>query len=557
MNAVGHVDWRLLNMVRHASADSEPLLYLGFLRTEVSSLKKRSPLVFWVVSILCLAVAPILVSCGKNYYFGGRNLPPSRVLNRVLIAEQNPSALVQGALPFVDAYYDIRHPYNSSSTTFSISGYSGKLPVTIQNMPEEQVGFVYAVGDGSFASVNYATEASGTTIGISAGLAASVFIDRPRKYVYAANDQTHVLSAIDLSANKTYILNLPNVYRVSVNPGGTLALAFVQNSSQAAGTSSCVVANPSNNPNYTGSAPPVPCSAPDEASFSVYSIVHLDSAQQNAAANNPNYLGAQDCEPQNLPQYCVFPVSTGANATFDHPIKAVFSPDGSTIYVLNCGPECGGTTSSVTVIPVTGNSLNKNSVGASGIALVGQSNIAIPGGATDAIFNGNTMYLAGQCFSAGSNLSCASSGTGDGLFVGQLSVMNTQNGQVSGPYAISDGTHNKMVFADNSTLWIGSSQCQTGEHYNQNQAGAGTAYGCLTMFNTSNNSVFIDAYKGNATGIAAVTGLNKVYSAEGGQVYIYKTADGSELDNSNVTVSGTAIDVAYMDATSDGDNTDY
>ena len=520
-------------------------------------MKKRSPLVFWIVPVLFLTLAPLLVSCGKNYYFAGRNLPPSRVLNRVLIAEQNPSALVQGALPFVDAYYDIRHPYNNTNTTFSISGYSGKLPVTIQSLPEEQVGAVYAVGDGSFTLVNYATEASGSSIGISAGLAASVFIDRPRKYVYAANDQSHILSTVDLSANRTYILNLPNVYRVSVNPGGTLALAFVQNSTQAAGTSSCIAANPSNNPNYTGPLPPVSCSAPNEADFAVYSIVHLDSTQQNAAANNPNYLGAQDCEPQNLPQYCVFPVSTGSNATFDHPIKAVFSPDGSTIYVLNCGPECGGTTAGVTVIPVTGNALNKNSVGASGIALVAQSNIAVPGGATDAIFNGNTMYLAGQCFSAGASLSCAASGTGDGLFVGQLSILNTQTGQLTGPFAISDGTHNKMVFGDENTLWVGSSNCQFGEHYKQNQAGSGTAYGCLTMFNTASHSVFIDAYKGSATGIAAVTGLEKVYTAEGGQVYIYSTINGSELDNTNVTVAGTVTDVAYMDAASDGDNTQY
>ena len=519
-------------------------------------MKKRSPLVFWLVPVLFLVLAPLLVSCGKNYYFGGRNLPPSKVLNRVLIAEQNPSALVQGALPFVDAYYDIRHPYNSSASVFSISGYSGKLPLTVQNMPEEQVGFVYAVGDGSFTSVNYASESAGTAIGISAGLAASVFIDRPRKYVYAANEQNHVLSAVDLSANKTFILNLPNVYRVSVNPGGTLALAFVQNSTQTAGTSSCVVANPSNNPNYTGPNPPVPCSAPNEADFAVYSIVHLDSTQQNEAANNPNYLGAQDCEPQNLPQYCVFPVSTGPNASFDHPIKAVFSPDGSSIYVLNCGPECGGTTAGVTVIPITGDALNKNSIGASGIALVAQSNIAVPGGATNAIFNGNTLYLAGQCF-AGANLTCATSGTGDGLFVGQVSILNTQSGAVTGPFAISDGTHNKMVFADDNTLWIGSKQCQAGGHYKQNQAGSGTAYGCLTMFNTSNNSVFIDAYKGDATGIAAVTGLNKVYTAEGGQVHIYSTADGTERDNSNVTVTGTAIDVAYMDATSDANNTNY
>jgi hypothetical protein len=519
-------------------------------------LNKRSRPVFWLFSALFLAVSPLLISCGNNYYFAGRNLPPSGVLNRVLIAEQNPSALTQGALPFVDAYYDIRHAYNNVNKTFAISGYAGKLPVTIQNMPEEQIGAVYAVGDGSFTLVNYATEASGSSIGISAGLASSVFIDRPRKYVYAANEETHILSAVDLLANKTYLLNLPNVYRVSVNPGGTIALAFVQNSTQAAGTSSCIVANPTDNPAQDPSGnPPVPCTAPS-GQFAIYSIVHLDSVQQTAAANNPNYLGAQDCEPQNLPQYCIFPVSTGSSATFDHPIKAVFSPDGSSAYVLNCGPECGGTTASLSVIPLTQGVLNQNSVGASGIALVAESNIPIPGGATNAIFNGNTMYVAGQCF-AGTGLNCAASGTGDGLFLGQLTILNPQTGQISGSYAISDGTHNKMVFGDDNTLWIGSAQCQAGQHFQFNQSGNATQYGCLTMFNTSNNSVLLDSYKGDATGIAAVTGLHKVYTAEGGQVYIYNTTDGSERDNTNVTVSGTAIDVAYMDATSDGDNTDY
>jgi hypothetical protein len=40
-------------------------------------------------------------------------------------------------------------------------------------------------------------------------------------------------------------------------------------------------------------------------------------------------------------------------------------------------------------------------------------------------------------------------------------------------------------------------------------------------------------------------------------VYIYSTVDGSAIDNQYVTVTGTAWDVAYMDAASDGDNTVY
>jgi hypothetical protein len=112
-----------------------------------------------------------------------------------------------------------------------------------------------------------------------------------------------------------------------------------------------------------------------------------------------------------------------------------------------------------------------------------------------------------------------------------------------------------MNFADDNTLWIGSQLCTQGERYHR---GDTTNLGCLTLFNTGNNTVaMIDSYKGDATGIAAVTGLHKVYTAEGGQVYIYNTVDGSSLDNSQVTVIGTAYDVAYMDSPSDANNTTY
>jgi hypothetical protein len=78
------------------------------------------------------------------------------------------------------------------------------------------------------------------------------------------------------------------------------------------------------------------------------------------------------------------------------------------------------------------------------------------------------------------------------------------------------------------------------------------------MYNTSTGTVtMLEPYLGDATGIAAVLGLNKIYTAEGGQVYIYSTVDGTAIDNQYVTVTGTAYDVAYMDASSDADNTVY
>jgi hypothetical protein len=125
----------------------------------------------------------------------------------------------------------------------------------------------------------------------------------------------------------------------------------------------------------------------------------------------------------------------------------------------------------------------------------------------------------------------------------------------SAQIAISDGTpgaRSRMILADDNTLWIGMTGCTNGERANNNMP-----YGCLSMVNTSTNAVTLLPYNGDATGIAAVTGLHKIYTAEGGQVYIYSTVDGRSIDNQYVMVTGTAYDVAYMDAYTDGNNTVY
>jgi hypothetical protein len=151
----------------------------------------------------------------------------------------------------------------------------------------------------------------------------------------------------------------------------------------------------------------------------------------------------------------------------------------------------------------------------------------------------------------------------DGYFGGFLTVLNLANSTVvastSGspnPVSISDGIPggaSRMVLGDDNTLWIAMTKCNEGERFHNNQP-----FGCLTMYNTSTNKVvLLEPYVGDATGIAAVSGLHKVYSAQGGQVYIHATQDGTSIDNQYVTVTGTASDVAYMDAVSDSNNTVY
>lgn len=441
----------------------------------------------------------------------------------MLIAIQNPSAAAHGLLEIVDAYYDIRYKYNNQNVTYSISGYSGNLPVSIQNMPEEQLGGVYGSGDGSFFLINYAKEnSSGAVKGLN-GLSSSIFITRSETYLFAANQTAHLLTIVNPASGGSISFGLPGVYRVSVNPGGSAAIAFVQNS------------------NY------------------VYFVRQLTASQTLAYSGGSSTWprAAQDCEPQNAPTWCMFQAQSpdnvdatgnayGAPLVFDRPVKAVFSADGGTAYVLNCGPECGGNTASVSALPVAPMIFvsGQQSGTLPTQSTLNGSTIAIPGGASNALVASSTMYVAGQQLLP------------DGLFTGNLTLVNLSNNTASAPISISDGTPggiSRMVLGDDNTLWIGMTKCNNGERFAK-----GLPYGCLTMFNTSTGTVtMLESYLGDATGIAAVEGLHKVYVAEGGQVYIYSTTNGSSIDNQYVAVTGTAWDVAFMDATTDADNTVY
>jgi hypothetical protein len=491
-------------------------------------LKNRS---LWISAAAALLVAAALSGCGTTTYFAGRTLPPSGLTNRVMIAVQNPSVATRGALVFVDAYYDIRSGYTGTPPSYSIGGFSGALPVSIQNMPEEQLGAVYGSGDGSFSLISYAKEnASGTVTGLN-GFSSSIFISRNQSYVVAASQSSHVLTMVNRSTGGSYALSLPGVYRVSLNPGGSMAMAFVENSDYA------------------------------------YYPIQLTATQTIAYSGGPTTWpkAAEDCEPLNAPVWCLFQVQSpdhtdatghayGAPLTFDRPVKAVFSNDGGTAYVLNCGPECGGSNASVSILQIA--PMIFLSGQASGLLPTTGSipTIPIPGGASNALVASSTLYVVGQQ---------PVQVNGQTLYAGNLTVVDLQNNTVvpstsavPNPVSISDGVPggpSRLLMADDNTLWIAMTKCTNGV-----RAANGLPDGCLTMVNTTNNTVTMEEpYLGDATGIAAVSGLHKIYTAEGGQVYIYSTVDGTAIDNQFVTVTGIAYDVAYLDATTDADNTVY
>lgn len=516
---------------------------------------KRSVFVRVAVALSVAIVGLSIMGClGQRAFFAGRPFPPSTILQRVLVSIQNPSPLSQGAMQIIDARYDIRNSEDGKIPSFFISGYVGKLPTSIINYPEQQSGFAYGYGDGVVAAINYSTEKQTNAIkGFTTNLPYnSVFVTEDGRYGFAANQPGQVLTVIDSVVGINVNLNLPNVYKVAVNPGGTVVLAFVQDSDYA------------------------------------YRVIHLQQPNGTIApvptfpneVNWPSIVRPVDCKPVTTPLYCVVPVldQAGNPIKFDRPTNAIFSSDGTTAWLLNCGPECGNTA----VDPVTGQATASVSFLSTGVLNIynfpGTSyaqyptpvppsttpppmsaetlpRVPIPGGATMALYGNGNLYVSGQ--------QLMTAGPYAGLLGGFLSVLNLGTLQVTNQYQIADGTHTKMLFGDDNTMWIGSQACQTGVLTAQNNSAMPN--GCLTMFNMNNNTVLVEPWYGDLTGLCVITQWHKVYTAYGGQLHIYATTNtgittitssslppnyqaGTELYNTYATVSGTAYDVAYMDA---------
>ena len=515
-----------------------------------------------IASGILLATATLALSgCGvvvlyktPQYTYAGRPVPPSKLLERVMAAYSATGN--SGGLEILDGLRDLRGNVQNTTKFYSISGYSEPLPTSIINYPEQTTGYVLDYQTGTLSAINYSKEtASGTvdSFGSSAASAAASQLGT----AFAGTAQSSGIIVFS-TAGSTYDFNLPGVDKVVIDPGFSVVLAMVNNSN------------------------------------TLYRIVRLPQTPNPVLP--PGYV---DCEPLLLPQYCVVPVA----GTYDRPVNVNFSLDGTTAYVLNSGPENGGTTSSVSILNAS--ALNINTVPTVNPLSVGAASpmatlpngvanpVAIPGGVTASVSDGTYLYLAGQ--------QLQTSGPYKGLFAGNLTTVNLSTYAVSAPVSISDGTHTKLLFADNNSLWIASSNCANGvraatataELAAQGFTDQAGNYNCLTMATTGtatppativpavvqSNVSSVPAvvvpyvntnqnqyYYGSATGLCWVQNYYKVFTAYGGQIHAFYTGQnpspiveeqaedanggtpGLEIDNINMTVQGTVFDVAYMDA---------
>ncbi len=206
---------------------------------------------------------------------------------------------------------------------------------------------------------------------------------------------------------------------------------------------------------------------------------------------------------------------------FDQPVSAVFSSDDSRAFVLNCGPECGGTAAGVQPLL---------------LGATPSAGTAVPvSAATVGFLSGSSLIVAGTRAAI----------PGAGL----LTVLDVSSGTPSVTKAdipISDGFHTRMALGSNNKLFIGAINCT-------NDPNSATPTGCLSIFDTSASTAVIDTArdptfgaKGFVTGMVPIANRNVVYVVEGGELRVFDTTTSQEIPG-KVDIVGQAVDVKAVD----------
>lgn len=219
---------------------------------------------------------------------------------------------------------------------------------------------------------------------------------------------------------------------------------------------------------------------------------------------------------------------------FSRPVYAVVN--GSTAYILNCGFQCGGSKpASVAIFD-----LNSNTI----------TNTIPVDAATMAFLKGTTLYVAGT---SPTNHACTGQVTAS-TSCGRLSIidLSSTTPAVTGTEVITDGYHDQMDMSINNQLFIGSHDCTNIGNANNP---SGEVRGCLTIFNTNNNTIVIPPDNGDVNGLQSFTTRFIEYVAEGGNLRVYDTTKdilyinnyNDYLQTGTIPITGYVGDVKAID----------
>lgn len=443
------------------------------------------------VAVLLVLICASLgfISCG-----GGNSalkLPPSKGSTRVMISQGVTSATSAGGIFVIDAEND------SLARASEIQ--AGTAPGLMVTSPNLSTLLAFDSIGQSVQVINTTSESNTGSISLP-GNSTSMALPATTNSAYAAVPSA--TSNFWFAPGAVVILNLasgsvntavgvPNAQTVVANSGGTQLLVF------SSGSNSVSVISP------LLSSPPIDPGC-DAAPNAVCTVI----------------------------------------PGFDRPVTAIYSTDGSTAYILNCGAQCGGTQASVSVFDLA--------------TLTVTATIPV-NGATVGLLSGSILYVAGTGTATGPLCSSiASAGQTAATYCGTLDIVNLSTMQdlyfnnSTTEIAITDGYHDRMDMGLGGQLFIGSSDCtEIGDVNNP----SGEVRGCLSIYNTTNNSVVIPPDNGDVTGLQGFSTRYVEYVVQDGGLNIYCTAANAgancptmdALQTVQITLPGRFVDVKAVD----------
>jgi hypothetical protein len=397
-----------------------------------------------------------------------------------LVSQDVNSSFTAGGLRMVDAKTDTLARVSEISAGFT--------PGLMTLSPTRATLLAFDTASGSVQIISTTTEANSGSItlpgnGLTPGTTTSMVIPATTGIGYAADPVASnnlwtspgAIVVMNLTFNSiTTQIGVPGVETVVANPNGTQLLAFSSDSNSVSVVSPLLA------------VPPI-----DQG---------CDTAPNSVCTVVPG---------------------------FDRPVSALFS--GSTAYILNCGPECGGTQASVQVLDL---STTPPTPGAS---------VAVDG-ATAAFLKGSTLYVAGQ---SPTNNACTGQTTA-ATTCGRLDIVDLGSMTVSDTVVIPDGFHDRIDMSVNGQLFVGSHTCFNVGNVNNP---SGEVRGCLAIFDTTkvgNTTAIIPPDNGDVTGLQSFSSYNKEYVVEGGNLRIYDTTK-NVLQKTQLVIVGQPIDVKAID----------
>lgn len=447
---------------------------------------KKSVLVPGVV----LLVGSSFLGCGGGATQSNK-IPPSGLNTRVLASQSVTAGTAFGGLPIIDAFND------TLPRVAPIGAGSLITPGLMAISANRATVIVFDSGSNQIDVINTTTEAVSGSIAIPGFTSSIVIPAQSASVAFAAVPTASVggifspaggISFLNLATNSTNsTIGVPGAQTVVSNAGGTQLLAF------SADIDSFAVVSPS------------------------VAVAPAD----------------QGCDPGSPSLACFLVSGPG----FSRPVYAIYSSDGSTAYVLNCGLQCGGTQQASVAVVDTSTFAVKNSIPVDG--------------ATWALLSGTTLYVAGTPGTPGIPATANQcTGPTAAKICGRLDIIDLSSGAVTGAVEIVDGYHDRMDMSANGQLFIGSYKCTTIGNVNDP---VGEVRGCLAIYNTGEGNVVIPPDNGDVTGLQGLTNRYIEYVAEGGNLRVYNTdldillLNADFIPNGTIPIVGVVIDVKEID----------